>query len=411
MGLKKYFGLALIASLMVSGCSSVKEELKPAPLQTIEAKLRLNRQWVRELSSGQDSRYARLAPAHASGKIITVDVYGKLSAVDAKSGKRLWTSKIGREIGGGVGLAGNLGLVGTLDGHVVAFDVEDGIVKWQAKASSEIVSAPQGNGNVVIAVGIDGKVQAYDVGSGKALWSYDHPVPILTLRSNADPLVNDTHAFIAFDNGQLLSFDAQKGQLLWSARIGQPKGKTELERLVDADSAPQEYGPYIYAAGYNGRIVATARGTGRISWAQDVATFHDFAISDNVVVVVNEDSHVQAFDAQTGNLLWKNDELHRRGLSAPAVFGSAVIMVDNQGFVHGLTLADGKMVARTRVSSVAVYGQPLVVDNLIYFYDVNGVLSAHSLQQGTFSGGIWDIPTGRERGAIPTKYTGINRPQ
>src|SRR5690606_20137661 len=122
-----------------------------------------------------------------------------------------------------VGISAGVGFVGTLDGRVIAFDLADGQQKWQAKASSEVLAIPQSNGEVVITQAIDGRVFAFALKDGRQLWTYDHPVPVLSLRSNASPLILGDVAIVAFDTGQLLSFDCSSGQLRWSARVGQPQ--------------------------------------------------------------------------------------------------------------------------------------------------------------------------------------------
>lgn len=398
----------VVLIFLLTSCSSVKEELKPVPLKAISAKLKLQKQWHRDTGKGQDARYQRLQPAYLNGFIYTVDINGDLGAFDAATGKPKWRAKLHKEIGGGVGVYGNYGFVGTLDGHVIAFDLADGRERWQAAVSSEVLSSPQANGDVVIAVAIDGRIFAFDLETGKQRWNYDHPTPILSLRSTASPLVQENSVFVAFDNGQLLSFNPATGQLQWNARVGQPEGKTELDRLVDADSNPIEYGPYIYGAGYNGRLVAMSKGSGRIAWGQSVSTAQNIVASDNMVVVVDTDSHIKAFDATNGNMLWENDQLHRRGASAPGVLGSVVLVVDTTGYIHGLSLLDGSIIARSRLGEVGALAQPFAVGDTVYFYDINGKLSARSLEPTTSSGSIWDLPTNRAKGAIATKNTGVN---
>lgn len=262
-----------------------------------------------------------------------------------------------------MGVVDNTGFVGTLDGRVLAFSLEDGSLKWEAKTSSEVVSTPQSNGEVVIAQAIDGRLFAFAMADGQRRWTYDHPVPVLTLRSNSSPLVSGNNVYVAFDNGQLLSFNAADGQMRWSARVGQPQGKTELERLVDLDSTPIEKGPYIYAAGYNARLVAVSKGTGRIAWGQDVSTANNIAAGGNFIAVSDANSHVRAFNAADGSLLWHNQQLHRRGVTAPVVLNDLVIAVDEQGYIHGLSATDGGLIARGRASNQAVLAQPLVYED------------------------------------------------
>ncbi len=408
MRLGRFTASVVLISSTLWGCSTVKEELKPSPLKTITAKLKFDFQWSRQTGKGQDARYERLQPAVKGRTIYTVDVRGKLSAMSLEDGHLLWSVPLKKEIGGGIGVFGDLGFVGTLDGHVLAFALDDGHVVWEAQTTSEVVSTPQSNGDVVIASSIDGRVFAFDHKTGELRWNYDHAAPILSLRTTATPLVQSNSVFVPFDNGQMLSFLPTNGQLQWSARIAQPKGKTELERLVDADTAPIEYGPYIYGAGYNGRLVAISRGSGRITWAQDLSTASNIIASDNTIVAVDVDSHVKAFDASNGNVLWENSDLHRRGLSAPGILGSVVVVVDKSGVMHGLSLADGSLIARRPIGGHGSLAQPITIDNTVYVYTLSGVLQAFTIEltePHTLSG---DASTGIKKGGISTQFTGAN---
>lgn len=411
MNFLRLLGAALLIAGLVSGCSNVKDELKPVELTPIEAEYKFVSQWQRKTGAGQDARYQRLQPAVLNGVIYTVDIKGLVSAWNAESGKRLWKNDLDLTVGGGIGVVEGTGFVGTLDGHVVAIDLTDGALKWKAKTSSEVVSIPQANAEVVIAQAIDGRVFAFNLEDGSQRWNYDHPVPVLSLRSNAAPLINNDNVYIGFDNGQLLSFKASNGQLRWSARVGQPQGKTELERLVDVDAAPIEVGPYIYSAGYNTRLVAVSKGTGRIAWGQETSTANNIAAGDDFIVVTDVNSHVTAYNAQDGSIVWQNKALHRRGLTAPAVLDGVVTAVDAQGYIHGFAATDGRLIARGRASKAAVLAQPLVHDDTLYVMDTKGLLTAYQLEAHEGPISIWDMPTDREHGPIPTKYTGVKKPQ
>lgn len=394
-------------SAFLVGCSSVKEELKPVKLEPIPAQYKFVRDWRKIVGAGQDARYARLQPAYVDGVFYTVDVGGTLGAWRREDGKRLWSSDLKTDVGSGIGIANGLGFVGTLDGRVIAFDLANGQQKWEARTSSEVMAIPQSNGRVVITQAIDGRVFAFAFDDGRQLWNYDHPVPILSLRSNASPLIIQDTAMLAFDNGQILSFDCNTGQMRWSARVGQPQGKTELERLVDIDAAPIELGPYIYAAGYNSRLVAIAKGTGRIAWAQDVSTSQNILGVDNRIVVSDANSHVKMFDALNGTLLWENKSLHRRGLSAPAVYDGMVVVVDQAGYLHGLSFEDGTQIARGRIGENAVFAQPLVIEGTLYLLDKGGALMAYNTKEADPAMAMWDMPSNRHKGAISTKPTGV----
>lgn len=376
----RLFGVACVLLLVLGGCSKYKEGMKPQELQRIEASQKLEREWSNFVGTGQDSRYARLQHLILKDKIYTVDVAGVVTQLDTVTGDKGWEIELETEIGGGVGSGGGLIFVGSLAGEVIAIDPEAGQVKWRVQASSEILSAPQGNDEVVIVSAIDGQVYAYDLKDGTLNWNYHHPVPVLSLRSTGSPLVLGEHVFIGFDNGQLLSFNCTNGQLVWSARVGQPQGKTELNRLVDVDASPIEYGPYIYGAGYNSRMIAVSRAGGNTAWAQDLSTAQNITAAEDIVVVSDIESHVKAFNALNGQTLWENTNLHRRSISPPAIMNGVVVVVDFEGVIHGLSLKTGELVARAHSPHESVLAQPIVLNNLLYVLDIYGEVSAYSIK-------------------------------
>lgn len=364
--------------LAVVGCSSVKEELKPAELTPIEAQYGFEQLWSARVGDGQDERFARLTPAIAGDTVFTVDHRGLVTAVGLTKGERRWRTQLDAEIGGGVGLGANQLLVGSLDGEVIALDPADGRELWRTPLKSEILAGPAGDAGIVAVLTIDGRLVALDPADGSVRWTYNHPTPVLSLRGNADPLVIDGSVYAGFDNGQLLRFEASGGQLRWAVRVGQPQGRTEIERLVDVDTRPLLVDGALLAAGVNGRLVSLVPQSGQFNWAQPLSSFVDLAVSDDAVVAVDANSHVRSFNLATGTPGWINDKLHRRGVQAPAIIDGVVAVVDDTGVLHGLSLSDGELVARRKVGGPVL--KPQVVDDILLLLTTDGVLRAFTLK-------------------------------
>lgn len=377
MRLTAWFAISIV---FLSACSSLKEDMIPKKLERITASSEFDHRWSNFVGIGQDSRYARLAPVVHQGFLYTVDVKGRLKQLSLNEGDVLWTLDLAVDVGGGIGVAGANLLIGSTSGEVIAVDPAKRSEVWRAQTSSEIVSAPQGNESIVVTSAIDGRVFAFDNKDGTQIWNYDHPVPVLSLRSNSSPLIIGENAFIGFDNGQLLCFNALNGQLVWSARVGQPQGKTELERLVDVDASPVELGPYIYGAGFNSRVIALTKGSGSIAWAQDISTTQNFVATDGVVAIVDDKSHIKAFDAVNGTLLWANEDLHRRRLSSPAVIDGQLVVIDLDGVIHALSLKSGQLTARLRTRHDSVFVAPLVDGEQFFILDTYGEISSYSIE-------------------------------
>ena len=82
----------------------------------------------------------------------------------------------------------------------------------------------------------------------------------------------------------------------------------------------------------------------------------------------------------TGASLWKQDQLKYRWLGTPAIVGKYVVIGDSEGFVHWLSLDEGKFAARERLSKKAIASAPVVVGDTVYVEDVRGNIGAYSVR-------------------------------
>lgn len=377
--------LLLVVALSLVACDSNDPkalEMKPAELVKFEATAKLKKVWSKSAGSGQDKPFSRLVIAFdGRGSVYTAGVHGDVHAFEAATGKRLWKVDIDATISGGVGVGDGLVLVGTDDGVLQAMDAETGEFKWQAQLSSEIVSAPAADNSLVVANTIDGRVFAFDAASGEPRWSYDHTMPVLTLRGTSSPVITSSQVVVAFDNGQVLSLSASDGSVQWELRASRPQGRTELERIVDIDGTPVLDGGYLYLASYQGNVVAVSRGAGRTQWSAEASSPNAVAVSNGKVFVSTEASRVMAFNSVNGELLWENYELKRRGTGTPAAIGDYVAVTDKDGYLHLLNQSDGSFAYRFKPAGNS-FRAPLVgYNNLLYTFADNGKLAAYALAE------------------------------
>lgn len=366
--------------LGLSACSKVDENLKPVELEKFDASVNVKKRWSQSIGAGHDRFYNRFRVAVQGSQLFAADDKGGVFALNASTGKTIWKAELKTSIGGAVGASSTSVLVGTLKGEVISLDAATGKERWRAKTSSSMVTPPQGTDSTVIALTNDNRLFAFDAVTGQQRWTYDHSVPILTYRTQATPVIVDDQVFVGFDNGQLLSFALSDGQLRWSTRIAQPKGRTELERMVDIDSTPIVDGPFVFAASANGRLVAINRSTGRISWGQNLSTLFDIAKSGNQIFASADDSHVMAYNASSGEPAWENKQLHRRNTSAPGILGEYVAVIDEEDYLHLLKQSDGTFAARMKPSGSSFHSPILSLEDSIVLFGDDGTLSAYSLQ-------------------------------
>lgn len=142
-------------------------------------------------SYGQEKQRGQEAqPLVANGKMFITASYSRIFAIDAKTGKKLWSWEARLPegmmpccdvINRGAAVFDNLVIFGTLDAQLVALDQETGQVVWKERiddyaAGYSYSAAPIiANGQLLTGVsggefGILGRVEARDPKTGKLLW-------------------------------------------------------------------------------------------------------------------------------------------------------------------------------------------------------------------------------------------------
>ncbi|WP_267221039.1 outer membrane protein assembly factor BamB [Dyella silvae] len=395
--MKRVWLVALISLVALAGCHSFKKEnvQPPTPLaKDFKPTVQVTKVWTNSVGSGAGDSGVRLRPAFADGVLYAASTDGKLAAIDATSGKTLW-SKSSRTQGwfgwgdkkradvlyaGGPMVSGDLLVVGTLDGHIYGINAKDGSPRWESVVNSEVISSPAISGNLVIARTQDGRLYGFDSATGERRWVYDQDiVPLLSLRGNGPLMVANGVVFYGSDGGKLVALRLDNGEKLWEQTLASGEGRTEIDRLSDVDGGILLQGTTLYGAAYHGNLVAVDGPSGRPLWGRPFSTFTSIDVSNNAIYGVNDDSQVWAFDKNGGADMWKNDALKYRWLTGPAVLGDYVVVGDLEGYVHWLQTGDGALAARERLSKKPIRAQPLVVGDMVYVEDVKGRIGAYRL--------------------------------
>jgi outer membrane protein assembly factor BamB len=187
-------------------------------------------------------------------------------------------------------------------------------------------------------------------------------------------LVGDT-VICGFDNGKVVAVNVQTGDVLWESAVAPAKGRTELERLVDIDSPVEVADQDVFVVGFQGRAAMLALESGQIWWARDASSYRGLALDPNALYIADSDGSVIAMRRNDGSELWRQDLLHRRGLSAPVVDGDAVVVADYEGYVHWIDRSDGAIVGRASSGGDRVT-RPIVVDGTVIVQNSSGSLTA-----------------------------------
>jgi outer membrane protein assembly factor BamB len=272
-------------------------------------------------------------------------------------------------------------VVGGSKGEVIALSEADGRVLWQRQVSTEILSAPAVGDDFVVVRGVDGRLQALSSASGADTWIATQDVPRLSLRGTSSPLLVGDLAIGGFDDGHVVAVERRSGAVAWSAAVGQPRGSSELQRLIDVDAPLVLAGDDLFAVAYQGRVARLDRNSGRIGWTHDLSSSRGLALDDASLYVAAADGTLVKLSRATGAVQWQQRVLARRQLSTPVIYHGEVVVGDLQGYVHWFDPATGTYQARVRVGKSQISAAPIVAGDLLLVFNDDGTLVAYRTTQ------------------------------
>jgi len=384
---------ALLAMGLLTACAGVNlnplewfgddEVNPPKELVEIAEEVRLRRLWSVNVGNGQGDNYTRIIPAVDRGVVYAASENGTVVAVDLSSGDVIWRERLEDvTLTGGVGAGGGLVAVGTRDAEVVALDQQDGSVRWITPVTSEVVAAPTTNGDIVVVQTVDDKVSGLEASNGERRWIYESTQPALTLRGTSRPVITSAGSVIAgFSNGTLVSVSASDGVWRWEERIAVPEGRYDIERVIDVDGDMLVDGSRILASSYQGNLMALDILTGRIVWGlEGTSSYHGLARGFGNLYYSDDESLVVAIRDNSEDVVWRNEDLQFRQITAPTAITNYVAVADFEGYLHLLSQIDGRIVGRVRVDSDGVRSNLINSNGRLIAYGNSGTLAAYSIQ-------------------------------
>lgn len=388
MALRWRLPLVLLLSANLAACSTVKgwfefdddeDPRQPAKLEDINETVRIDKLWSTGVGDGQGDGLYTLRPVIAGDRIYAASADGEVVALQRDKGKEIWDAELETALSGGVGYYEGSLLLGSADGHALRMDADSGEVLWRSRLTGEILAPPVGNGKMVVAQTYDGKLHGMDFATGEKKWTYDSNVPVLTVRGTSAPLLRNNVVYAGFANGRVLAFNVDTGATLWEVRVAIAQGRSEIERIVDVDGSMALIGNELYAASYQGRLVAIDVQSGRKVWQQNVSSVSGVSQGFGNVYTADDDGTVYAYLRNGQGARWSQEALAYRGLSRPTPVSSYLATVDFDGVLHLLSQVDGEFVGRESVGGDGARADMLSDGNVLYVYSDGGKLIAYEI--------------------------------
>ena len=378
--------------LVLNGCANISSWVSnpfgeddnpraPAELEDIQTEVTISRDWRINIGNGQGGSFKKLTPVVDGGFVFAASDDGDVVAVNSTNGDLMWLTELETSITGGVGAGDGIVMVGTEAAELVVLSQSDGQEVWRTRVSSEILSQPKTDGDIVVVQTVDGKLVAVDRENGLQRWTYETTLPALTLRGTSSPVLTSEGTVVAgFSNGILVSVAAEDGVWSWEERVAVPDGQYDIERVIDVDGDLLLDGARILASSYQGNLMAFDTATGRIVWGMEASSYHGMDQGFGNIYYSNDESHLVAVRDNSSDVVWQNEELQYRDLTAPKTISNYVAVADFEGYLHLISQIDGRIIGRTRIDTDGVRSNLIVEDGSLIVYGNGGSLVSLTIE-------------------------------
>ena len=356
-----------VISLVVA-CSSTPDKPKPAELPALSASASaylLQSVWTSQIGPV-------LTPLNLSvhaGQVAVASSTGQVALIDAQTGKDIWRVALNAPLQAGVGGDGTRFAVITQTNEVIA--LQAGQVIWRYRLNASTYTSPLVAGGRVFVLTADRTVVALDGASGQRLWQQQRSGDPLVLRQ-AGLLMAVEDTLVAGMAGRLVGLNPNNGSTRWETVVGASRGTNEVERLVDIVTGVSREGTQVCVRSFQTAVTCVDAAKGSVLWTRTANGHLGLSGNEQLVVGVESDSKVIAWNRALGQSSWNTDALRFRGLSDPMVRGASVVVGDETGWVHRLSVQDGQLQNRIATDGSGIALRPVSVAGVTVVVTRNG---------------------------------------
>ena len=359
------------------------------------------RAWDAKIAGGTKRERLASAPVVSGGRVFVIDTNAQVHAFDAKTGSQVWQAFAGDSsddqrgkdtkrnqkalFGGGVSVDGDKLYATNGLGDVVAMNAADGSVIWRKRPGGPLRGSPTvSNGNIYV-VSQDNQIFALRQSDGNVEWTQAGTLEVSGVFGVAAPAAAQGTVIAGYSSGELIAYRYENGRSLWADALARTSISTEVGALTDIDADPIIDQGRVYALGQGGRMAAYELVTGQRIWELNLAGISTPAVAGEWIFTLTDDARLLAIARGNGKVRWITDLGQWRNVekkkdpifwTGPVLAGNALWVANSQGQIYRVSPGEGtSSLFQTVKAPISL--APVVANNTLYVLDDDGVIHAY----------------------------------
>ena len=343
-----------------------------------------------------DTRRSRItaSPVVADGTVYTMDSTSIVSAVSASTGALLWQADVSpvtdrpeEGSGGGLAVSGGRLFVSTGYGRLTALDARTGGEVWVQDLNAAGAGAPTVAGDLVYVVARDSRVWAIERGTGQVRWQQQGIPGEVSYSGGAGAAVSGDVAVFPFPSGEVIATFPAGGNRRWANVIAGDRPGSALGTITsDFGADPVIEGGVVYIGNLTGRVVALDLESGDRLWTATEGAAAPLWVAGGSVFFVDDLGELTRLDAATGAGVWRvplprfeSDRPRRQNTrwvhQGPVLAGGRLLVASSDGYLRSFAPASGALIGAVQMPEGAASG-PVVAGGMVFVVSEAGRLLA-----------------------------------
>ncbi len=341
--------------------------------------------WTADAGEGSTKRTRLTAsPIVYDNKIYTMDAEGAVHAISAANGERLWTvptipgdkskfdylhpfnsNNMARAgFGGGLAADGGKIFAATGYGTVVALDAASGKPVWTKKSEIPIREAPTAAEGRLFVVNAESELFCYNQADGAELWSQKGLPENAEVLTSASPAVAGNLVFVPYPSGEITAIDIKDGQPKWTESLASGDINSSASAIGEA-VRPVVDREAVFAMSRGGQMVATSRDKGERIWTREIRGSQMPWVAGDVVFVVDATGKLIALNRKDGKARWVTQLPGKGRWSGPVLAGGKLWLASSKGELAAVDAVSGTIGHQVDLGSPVMI-PPVVAEGRLY---------------------------------------------
>lgn len=338
--------------------------------------------WRRSVGKGSSTKSALTTPPVTSETtIFTLDANQMVRASRIDTGSEIWSERLKgvskrdkSAIGGGLAVSGDLLVVASGYGYVVALDAATGAQKWRRDLGAPMTGSPTIDDGRIFVTSNNNEVYAINLADGATLWSDQAISESARVLGSSSVAAVEDFVIAPFSSGEVIAYLAANGRRLWTDALTQAGRFTPISEINDIGSRPVLGAGLVFASSQSGSTVAIDGRSGARVWTAPVGSTRAPALAGRFLFVLGTENELTCLDAATGEAYWvvqlrqfqdEKEKKKRISYSAPIVASGRVIVVSSRGELQAFSVLDGAQTGSLKLGDT-VYIEPIAAQGRLF---------------------------------------------